>query len=121
VALTKRFPPQWTAGVYGRLLGYDQAGVGYFSPDRFLTGEGRGSYTYTWPGWEVRAGAGLGIQQTFEGADVQAEWHLDGRLARKWGLSNEVALFLAWTNSAASSTTGAFRYFTGSLSARIGL
>jgi len=46
---------------------------------------------------------------------------LDGRLARKWGLSNEVALFLAWTNSAASSTTGAFRYFTGSLSARIGL
>jgi hypothetical protein len=52
---------------------------------------------------------------------VQAEWHLDGRLARKWGVSNEVALFLAWTNSAASSTTGAFRYFTGSLSARIGL
>jgi hypothetical protein len=121
VALTKRFPPQWTAGVYGRLLGYDQAGVGYFSPDRFLTGEGRGSYTYTWPGWEARAGAGLGIQQTFEDADVQAEWHLDGRLARKWGVSNEVALFLAWTNSAASSTTGAFRYFTGSLSARIGL
>lgn len=121
VALTKRFPPQWTAGVYGRLLGYDQAGVGYFSPDRFLTGEGRGSYTYTWPGWEARAAAGLGIQQTFKGADVQAEWHLDGRMARKWGLSNEVALLLGWTNSAASSTTGAFRYFTGSLSARIGL
>ena len=60
------------------------------------------------------------MQQTFEDADVQAEWHLDGRRARKWGVSNEVALFLAWTNSAASSTTGAFRCFTGSLSARIG-
>ncbi len=65
--LTKRFPPQWTAGVFGRLLGYDQAGVGYFSPDRFLTGEGSGSYTYTWPGWEARAGAGLGIAADLRG------------------------------------------------------
>ena len=121
VSVTKRFPPQWTAGLFGRLLGYDHQGQGYFSPDRYLTGEARGSFTQTWTGWEGRLGAGLGVQQTFEGATVQSEWHLDGRLARKWGVANEVALSLGYTNSAASSTTGAFRYFTGSLSARIGL
>jgi hypothetical protein len=121
MTVTKRFPPHWTAGVFGRLLGYDHKGVGYFSPDRFLTGEARGSYTYVWPGWEARLGAGLGVQQTFNGATVQGEWHVDGRLARKWGVVDEVALTLGYTNSAASSTTGAFRYFTGSLSARIGL
>lgn len=121
VTLTKRFQPHWTAGFFGRLLGYDQDGVGYFSPDQFLLAEARGSYTYAWSGWEARAGGGLGVQDIGEGADVQGAWHLDGRVARKWGVANEAALSMGWTNSAASSTTGAFRYFTGTLMGRIGL
>jgi tetratricopeptide (TPR) repeat protein len=121
MTLTKRLQPHWTAGFFGRLLGYDQDGVGYFSPDQFLLGEARGSYTYAWPGWEARAGAGLGLQDIGEGANVQGAWHVDGRVARKWGVANEAALSLGWTNSAASSTTGAFRYFTGTLMGRIGL
>jgi tetratricopeptide (TPR) repeat protein len=119
--LTRKFQPHWSVGVFGRLLGYDHNGTGYFSPDRFLTGEARAGYSYTWPHWEARTGGGLGIQQTFKGATVQVAWHLEGRVARKWGVANEAALSLGWTNSAASSTTGAFRYFTGALTARIGL
>jgi len=121
LSATKRLTGNWNAGVFGRLMGYDHKGIGYFSPDRFLVGEVRSTYTWRSSKWEARAGAGLGLQQVASDARAQGEWHLDGRLARRWATINEIALSGSYTNSAASSTSGAFRYYTGILSLRLGL
>jgi hypothetical protein len=42
-------------------------------------------------------------------------------VARRFGVINEVALSGGISNAAVSSTTGAFRYYTAQLTARIGL
>ncbi|MEO8637206.1 MAG: tetratricopeptide repeat protein [Gemmatimonadales bacterium] len=120
-ALTQRIAGRWTAGIYGRILGYDNPGIGYFAPDRFLTGEFRGAFTYGWPRWEAKVSAGLGAQQIGKHGRAQSEWHGEARLARRWAVINEVALSAGVSNSAASSTTGAFRYYTAALSVRLGL
>jgi hypothetical protein len=120
-SLTQRIAQRWTAGLYGRVLGYDNPGVGYFAPDRFLLGEFRGSYTHGWQRWEARVAGGLGAQQVGKSANTQAEWHADVRLLRRWAAVNEAALSAGISNSAASSTTGAFRYYTAALSVRLGL
>jgi tetratricopeptide (TPR) repeat protein len=121
LALTQRVAPHFTAGVYGRVLSYDFKGPGYFSPDRFLVGEARGAYTYAPERWEAKLSAGVGAQQIDRGGRAQSEWHIEGRVARRWSVINEVALSGGVSNSAVSSTTGAFRYYTASLSARLGL
>ena len=121
MTLTQRIAGRWTAGLYGRILGYDNPGVGYFGPDRFLVGEFRGSYTYGVHRWEARLAGGLGAQQSGTQGKTQAEWHADARLARRWAVINEVALSAGVSNSAASSTTGAFRYYTAAVSVRLGL
>jgi len=121
LALTQRVAGRFTVGLFGRALGYDQRGVGYFSPDRFLVGEARGSYTYGVRRWEARLSGGLGLQQVGKGATAQSEWHAEARVLRRWSISNEVALSGGISNSAESSTTGAFRYYTAALSVRLGL
>ena len=120
-SLTQRFARRWSVGLYGRIFGYDNPGLGYFAPDRFLLGEVRGSYTYGWHRWETRIAGGLGGQQIGKQGKTQTEWHADARLARRWAVVNEVALSAGVSNSAASSTTGAFRYYTAALSLRLGL
>jgi len=121
VALTQRLAQRFTVGVYGRALGYDKKGIGYFAPDRFLVGEARGSYTYGIQRWEAKLSAGLGAQQVGKAGRAQSEWHAEARVARRWATINEVALSGGFSNSAVSSTTGAFRYYTAALSLRLGL
>ncbi len=120
-SLTQRVAQRFTVGLWGRALGYDNPGTGYFAPDRFLVGEARGSYTYGWRRWETRVSGGLGVQQAGKGNDAQSEWHAEGRLVRRWGTINELWLSGGLSNSAESSTTGAFHYYTFSLGARLGL
>ena len=121
VSLTQRLAQRFTVGLYGRVLGYDRKGTGYFSPDRFLTGEVRGSYTYGVQRWEAKLSGGLGAQQVGKNGRAQSEWHAEARVARRWATINEVALSGGFSTSAVSSTTGAFRYYTAGLSMRLGL
>jgi Flp pilus assembly protein TadD len=109
-------------GAYGRLLSYRQARPGvYFAPDRFTTLEARAVYMWRRGQWGARGDGGLGTQQVFKGAKTQSEWHLGLSLSREWWSNGEIRLGGAITNSAASSTTGAFRYRSITLSVRQGL
>lgn len=121
VAVTARLTPRARVGFFGRGLWYDFHGTGYFSPDHFLLGEARGSYTHNIQRWEGKLSGGLGLQDSGAGGSTSAEWHVDLRIARRWGTINEVALSGGVTNSALSSATGAYRYYTATLSARVGL
>jgi tetratricopeptide (TPR) repeat protein len=121
LAVTQRVAGRFTVGVFGRALGYDTRGIGYFAPDRFLLGEARGSYTYGVRRWAIRLSGGLGAQQIGQGGTAQSEWHAEARGARRWSVDNEVALSGGISNSAESSTTGAFRYYTAALTVRLGL
>ena len=110
-ALTRTLGRHYFAGAYGRVLDYREHGVGYFSPDRFGMGEIRAGHLTSSHGWETRLSGGAGIQQT-SGSSSQAEWHVEGRVARRWSTLNLVELFGGVTNSVASSVNGAFRYRT---------
>jgi tetratricopeptide (TPR) repeat protein len=72
-SLTQRVARVWTVGLFGRAMGYDSPGVGYFAPDQFLLGEVRGSWTWAVRNWETRLSGGLGLQQIGTGADAQEE------------------------------------------------
>jgi tetratricopeptide (TPR) repeat protein len=113
-AVSRSLGRHFFAGAYGRVLDYRQHGVGYFSPDRFGMGELRAGYLTSSHGWETRLSGGAGVQQT-SGSSAQAEWHVEGRLARRWSTLNLVELFGGVTNSVASSVSGAFRYRTAGL------
>jgi tetratricopeptide (TPR) repeat protein len=108
-------------GVFGRTLSYDEPGVGYFSPDRFSVLEGIAGYSHENRGWGISLSGGLGAQQVGERGAAQTEWHLEGRIGPRWGSGNRIEAFGLVTNSAVSSTTGAFRYGSAGLTARIGL
>ncbi len=117
----QRIGAGFTAGVFGRTLSYERAGVGYFSPDRFSVLEGTLGYAYESRTWLTSVSGGLGAQQVGESGAAQTEWHLEGRIGPRWGSGNRAELFGMITNSAVSSTTGAFRYRAAGLSVRLGL
>ena len=121
ITLTKTVKRDFFVGVMARALGYDFKGIGYFSPDWFSVYEARAGYSRSGVQWTGRISGGLGVQQVGSGARVQSEWHLEGRLGRKWGLMNSVEAFAGISNSAESSTTGAFEYRTAGIVVRIGL
>jgi tetratricopeptide (TPR) repeat protein len=121
LALTERIVPRLSVGLYGRGVWYDFRGAGYFSPDQFLLGEVRGSYTQALRRWEGKLSAGAGAQQSGSGGGAEGEWHFDVRIARRWGATNDVALAAGISNSALSSTSGAFHYYNAVLSVRMGL
>ena len=110
-----------SVGALGRILGYVFKGAGYFSPDPFSTVEGRAAYRYVLPKWEAGVSGGAGAQWVGSHGKAQSQWHIEGRVARKWGAINEVALNIGTSTSAVSSTTGAYRYSTAVLSVRLGL
>ncbi len=110
-----------TLGVFGRTLSYERSGAGYFSPDRFSVLEANATYSADTRPWGGSIGGGLGAQQVGEDGDAQVEWHVEGRLGRAWGSGNRVELFGLITNSAVSSTTGAFRYRSAGLNVRLAL
>jgi tetratricopeptide (TPR) repeat protein len=121
LTLTQVLKRDFFVGVMARALGYDFKGVGYFSPDWFSVYEARAGYAREVRPWSGRLSGGLGVQQVGSGGKVQSEWHLEGRLGRSWGTLNVVEIFAGISNSAESSTTGAFRYRTAGVMVRIGL
>ena len=121
ITLTKTLKRDFFVGVMARALGYDFRGIGYFSPDWFSVYEVRAGYTRSGPVWTGRISGGLGVQQITTDGKLQSEGHLEGRVGRKWGLMNSVEIFAGISNSAESSTTGAFEYRTAGLVVRIGL
>jgi tetratricopeptide (TPR) repeat protein len=108
-------------GLFGRTLSYERRGVGYFSPDRFSVLEATGGYNVESGSWVGGLSGGLGAQQVGEQGEAQSEWHIEGRVGRRWGAGNRVELFGMVTNSAVSSTSGAFRYRSAGLTVRLGL
>jgi hypothetical protein len=52
---------------------------------------------------------------------AQTEWHVEARMGRRWGTGNRLDLFGGVTNSAVSSTSGAFRYRNAGVSLTLGL
>ncbi len=119
--LSQKFTRHFSVGLFGRTLSYERRGVGYFSPDRFSVLEATASYSVETDTWTGSLGGGLGAQQVGESGAAQSEWHAEGRLGRRWGEGNRVELFGLVTNSAVSSTTGAFRYRSAGLTVRLGL
>jgi tetratricopeptide (TPR) repeat protein len=119
--ISQKFGQRWSLGAFGRRLSYQRRGIGYFSPDRFSVLEGTAVYAVESRTWGGSIGGGLGAQQVGKGATAQAEWHIEGRVGRRWGIGNRVELFGLITNSAVSSTTGAFRYRSAGVNVRLGL
>ena len=121
LGLTQKFARRFFVGVFGRRLSYDRPGIGYFSPNRFSVLEATGGYDLEQGSWAAGLSGGLGAQQVGEDGAAQTEWHLEGRVGRRWGTGNRLDLFGMVTNSAVSSTSGAFRYRSAGVSLRLGL
>jgi tetratricopeptide (TPR) repeat protein len=119
--ITQKLHRRFFAGVFGRTLSYERRGTGYFSPDRFSVLEGLAGYNLESGRWVGSLSGGLGAQQVGERGAAQTEWHVEGRLGPRWGSGNRIELFGLITNSALSSTTGAFRYKAAGLTLRLGL
>jgi tetratricopeptide (TPR) repeat protein len=119
--LTQKILRHFFIGAFGRTLSYDHPGVGYFSPDRFSVLEGIAGYSLERGSWIGGLSGGVGAQQVGKQGAAQSEWHLEGRLGQRWGSGNRVEAFGLVTNSAVSSTTGAFRYGSAGLLVRLGL
>jgi tetratricopeptide (TPR) repeat protein len=122
LGLTQKIRRHFFVGLFGRTLSYQRRGVGYFSPDRFSVLEATAGYSLLESGfWIGGLSGGLGAQQVGERGAAQSEWHVEGRIGRRWGTGNRVELFGLVTNSAVSSTSGAFRYRSAGLTVRLGL
>jgi len=119
--LTQKILRHFFIGAFGRTLSYDHPGVGYFSPDRFSVLEGIAGYNLETGSWIGSLSGGVGAQQVGKQGVAQSEWHLEGRLGQRWGDGNRVEAFGLVTNSAVSSTTGAFRYGSAGVLLRLGL
>lgn len=119
--ITQTIRRRFFVGGFGRTLSYDRKGIGYFSPDRFRMLEGLAGYTIERGTWDGRLSGGLGAQQVGRDGDAQSEWHVEARIGRRWGIANRVELVGLVTNSAVSSTTGAFRYRSAGVTLRLGI
>lgn len=119
--LTQSIRQRFSIGLAGKTLSYERRGVGYFSPDRFSVLEATAGYNHQSRTWTGSLGGGLGAQQVGRGGTAQTEWHVEGRVGPRWGAGNRIELFGLVTNSAVSSTTGAFRYRSAGLTVRLGL
>lgn len=121
IALSKDLPQHFFVGAVGRMVWFDEPGTGYFSPDRFTTAELRGGYARPGRIWETRLSGGLGGQQIGATGDWQVAWHAEGRAAKRFAARHQLELFAGVSNSALSSTTGAYRWGTVGAVVRLGL
>lgn len=115
IAVLARVLPPLEIGPYARVMGYQQAGDGYFAPDRFTVLEARTVYRVRHERWSVHLDGGAGTQQVTRDAAHQLEWHLGFTSTWGFGLNTVVSLEGALTNSAAAASTTAvpteaFRY-----------
>lgn len=120
-AVMQRVATGLEVGVFARRMGYDTLGQGYFAPNRFTVAEARAVYTRRSGRWGLRLDGGVGGQQVGAEADLQNEWHAGLGLSRGWGATSEATIVAVWTNSAGSSATGAFRFWSIGLRVRQGL
>ena len=100
LAVTKQLPKHLFVGGMGRMVWFQEPGVGYFSPNRFTVVEARGGYARMGPTWETRASAGAGVQQIGSGGGWQFEGHVEGRAAYWFADRNRIEAFAGVTNSA---------------------
>jgi tetratricopeptide (TPR) repeat protein len=121
LGLTQKIHRRFFVGAFARTLSYERRGMGYFSPDRFSVLEGNAGYKLEGRTWVGGLSGGLGAQQVGSDGAAQTEWHIEGRLGPRWGSGNRVEVFGLVTNSAVSSTTGAFQYRSAGLTVRLGL
>jgi tetratricopeptide (TPR) repeat protein len=119
--LTQQIHRRFFLGAFGRTMSYQRRGIGYFSPDRFWVLEGNAGYNFEGRVWAGGLSGGLGAQQVGSRGVAQNEWHLEGRVGPRWGSGNRIELYGLITNSAVSSTSGAFRYRSAGLTVRLGL
>lgn len=119
--LTRKVDRKFFLGLFGRTLSYQRRGIGYFSPDRFSIFEATAGYSHESTRWTGNLSGGLGVQQVGRRGAAQSEWHVEGRVGPRWGSGNRIELFGLLTNSAVSSTSGAFRYRSAGLAVRLGL
>jgi tetratricopeptide (TPR) repeat protein len=119
--LTQQIHRRFFVGAFGRTMSYQRRGIGYFSPDRFWVLEGNAGYNFESRAWVGTLSGGLGAQQVGSRGVAQNEWHLEGRIGPSWGSGNRIELYGLITNSAVSSTSGAFRYRSAGLTVRLGL
>ncbi|HTK56069.1 MAG TPA: hypothetical protein VL295_04550, partial [Gemmatimonadales bacterium] len=117
---TWSFAKYFFAGPAYRRTKYDRPGVGYFAPKPFQLIEVRGGAAKRWGPWSGRLAGGLGTQ-SINSASGQNAWHAEFRLTRAFRVIDEVGIFGSITNAASASTTGAFKYKSAGLTARIGL
>lgn len=110
-----------SVGVLGRVLSYERKGVGYFSPDRFALAEARTTLARSHRAWTGRVNAGLGAQQVGARATTQLAWRAAGEVQYGWATINRIVGSIGASNSAASSTTGAYRYLTAAVALRMGI
>ena len=120
-ALMHPLGPYGAVGVLGRAQAYERRGVGYFSPDRFALAEVRTVLARSRRGWTGRLNAGLGAQQVGAGATAQPAWRAAGEVQYGWATLDHIVASIGASNSAASSTTGAYRYLTAAVALRMGL
>jgi tetratricopeptide (TPR) repeat protein len=116
---SQRLPARFNVGVIARNLQFDVKAGGYFSPRRFSLYELQGGWEHENEQWAGGIGAGLGTQSIDPALPWQDEYHVDGRIARRWKNGNQVALTGEISTSAASSAVGAYRYRTLGVSAKI--
>jgi tetratricopeptide (TPR) repeat protein len=110
-----------SVGVLSRVLSYERKGAGYFSPDRFTLAEARTTLARSHRAWTGRMNAGLGAQQVGARATTQLAWRAAGEVQYGWATINRIVGSIGASNSAASSTTGAYRYLTAAVALRIGI
>jgi len=121
LGVTRQLPKHFFVGGLGRMVWYQEPGLGYFSPDRFTVVEGRGGYARIGPTWETRVSGGAGVQQVGIGGGWQFEGHVEGRAAYWFADRNRIEAFAGVSNSAFLSATGAYRWGTAGLVLRIGI
>jgi tetratricopeptide (TPR) repeat protein len=110
-----------SAGVLGRVFTNERHGIGYFSPDRFTLAEARTSLARSSRSWTGRLNAGLGAQQVGKRVPAQLAWRAAGELQYGWGTLDHVVASIGFSNSAANSASGAYRYLAAALALRIGI
>ncbi|HEU4569807.1 MAG TPA: tetratricopeptide repeat protein [Gemmatimonadales bacterium] len=120
VAASWSFARYFFAGPAYRYVRYDEGGNGYFAPRPYQLLDLRLGGARRWGAWGARLAGGFGSQRIGDG-DAQDAWHAEVRVTRSFRVLDELALWANVTNAASASTTGAFRYTSAGLSARIGL
>lgn len=113
--------PGLELGGLARAFAYDtNPGMGYFAPDLFALLEARARYERRFGHWGVQGDGGFGSQQVGRGSARQTAWRARLGVSRRWSAANELSLTAGWSNSAASSATGAYHSWSTALQWRQG-